>query len=206
MLCSDCGNLCDIDFSKLAVKTGAGIQLVHNVCDNGGVAGDSCGSNIFLKEGCYDLGGTKYPGYIIFSYDCDTSSFTVEGVLDIEGALVTTGVATPVECDCECDTTTTTPDPKLPEPNGTEADQTLTIDDTAGGVQFSAFHADTTQVFWTLEGGPVRVTFDGSAPTITNGHLMSQADSGLWSKATATAAKFIRTTATDGVIHGSQMI
>jgi hypothetical protein len=36
-------------------------------------------------------------------------------------------------------------------PNAAQADQRLTVDDTAGGVQFAAFHADTTQVFWTHE-------------------------------------------------------
>jgi hypothetical protein len=91
------------------------------------------------------------------------------------------------------------------QPNGTQADQSLTVDATAGGVQFAAFHADTTQVFWSCEAAQCRVTFDGSAPTTTNGHLIGIGDSGIWSKALATAAKFIRTGATSAVISASQL-
>ena len=90
-------------------------------------------------------------------------------------------------------------------PNGTQADQTLTVDDTAGGVQFAALHADTTQVFWDCQAAPVRVTFDGSAPTSSNGHLIQPGDSGVWSKALAAAAKFIRAGATSAVIQASQL-
>jgi len=91
------------------------------------------------------------------------------------------------------------------EPNGTQADQRLTVDATAGGVQFSAFHADTTQVFWTCEDAQCRVTLDGSAPTTSNGHIINAGDSGVWSKALATAAKFIRTGSTSAVLHASQL-
>lgn len=90
-------------------------------------------------------------------------------------------------------------------PNGAQADQALTVDATAGGVQFAAFHADTTQVFWDCQDAPCRVTFDGSAPTTTNGHLIQPGDSGIWTKALAAAAKFIRTGATSGLIHASQL-
>lgn len=90
-------------------------------------------------------------------------------------------------------------------PNATEADQRLTVDATAGGVQFAAFHADTTHVLWTAEDAQCRVTFDGSAPTTSNGHIIEAGDSGLWTKALAAAAKFIRTGSTSAVIHGSQL-
>lgn len=90
-------------------------------------------------------------------------------------------------------------------PNGTEADQTLTVDDTAGGVQFDAFHADTTHVFWTSEDEECRVTFDGSAPTTTNGHVIASGSSGIWAKAMAAAAKFIRTGGSSAEIHASQL-
>ena len=89
-------------------------------------------------------------------------------------------------------------------PNGTKADQRLTVDDTVGGVQFSAFDAATTHVFWTLETAQVRVTFDGSAPTTTNGHILNAGDSGVWNATLAAAAKFIRTGST-ATIHASQM-
>lgn len=91
------------------------------------------------------------------------------------------------------------------QPNSTQADQRLTVDATVGGVQFSAFHADTLYVFWSNEDAQCRVTFDASAPTTTNGHIINIGDSGVWSKALATAAKFIRTGGTSAVIHASQM-
>lgn len=90
-------------------------------------------------------------------------------------------------------------------PNGVQADQALAVDDTAGGVQFAAFHADTTEVFWDCQVAQCRVTFDGSAPTASNGHLIEPGDSGVWTKALAAAAKFIRTGATSGLIHASQL-
>ena len=89
-------------------------------------------------------------------------------------------------------------------PNGTQADQRLTVDATAGGVQFAAFHADTTHVFWTSEDAECRVTFDDSAPATTNGHVISSGSSGIWSVAQASAAKFIRTGGVSAVIHASQ--
>jgi hypothetical protein len=90
-------------------------------------------------------------------------------------------------------------------PNAAQADQRLTVDATAGGVQFAALHADTLYVFWTCEDAQCRVTFDGSAPTTTNGHVVNPWDNGIWSKALAVAAKWIRTGATSAVIHASQM-
>jgi hypothetical protein len=90
-------------------------------------------------------------------------------------------------------------------PNGTQADEQLTVDATVGGVQFGAFHADTTYVFWTSEDAECRVTFDDSAPLTTNGHVISAGSSGIWPVALAEAAKFIRTGSTSAVIHASQM-
>lgn len=90
-------------------------------------------------------------------------------------------------------------------PNSTQADQRLTVDSTAGGVQFGAFHADTLYVYWTCEDAQCRVTFDNSAPTSTNGHIINVGDSGLWLKNLATAAKFIRTGGTSAVLHASQL-
>lgn len=92
------------------------------------------------------------------------------------------------------------------KPSGTQADQRLTVDNTAGGVQFATFYTQTTDVFWTCEAAQCRVTFDGSAPTTTNGHIIEAGDNGLWSKELATAAKFIRTGSVSAVIHASQLI
>jgi hypothetical protein len=90
-------------------------------------------------------------------------------------------------------------------PNGTVTDQVLTVDATVGGVQFAVFHAATTHILWSNETAQCRVTFDGSAPTITNGHLIEIGDSGIWAKGLATAAKFIRTGDTSAKISASQL-
>jgi hypothetical protein len=93
-------------------------------------------------------------------------------------------------------------------PNATYAtvpDEALAVADNAAGVKFTAFHSDTTQVLWDCQTAQVRVTFDDSAPSATNGHLINPGDSGIWPKALATAARFIRTGGTSAVIHASQM-
>lgn len=90
-------------------------------------------------------------------------------------------------------------------PNGTKEDQRLTVDGTAGGVQFSAFDPQTTHVYLTVENAQCRVTFDGSAPTSTNGHILNPYYAAYWPVARAAAAKFIRTGSTSGVIHASEM-
>jgi hypothetical protein len=90
-------------------------------------------------------------------------------------------------------------------PNSTQADQRLTVDATAGGVQFTTLEGSTTHILWTLEDAQVRVTFDGSAPTSTNGHVLNAGDGGVWARGMAVAAKFIRTGGTSGVVHASQL-
>lgn len=89
-------------------------------------------------------------------------------------------------------------------PNGTQADQALTVDSTSGGVQFSAFHVDTTHVVMDVQTNDVRVTFDGSAPTATSGHLIPFGSTMVWSKALAAASKWICITGS-ATIHLSQL-
>lgn len=89
-------------------------------------------------------------------------------------------------------------------PNSTQADQALTVDGTAGGVQFSALHADTTHVVLDVQTNDVRVTFDNSAPTATNGHLIPFGSTMVWSKALAAASKWIRVTGS-ATVHLSQL-
>ena len=91
------------------------------------------------------------------------------------------------------------------KPNGTQADEALTVDDTAGGVQLAAIDAATTHVYWTVHDNPIRVTFDDSAPTTTNGHVIAAGASGTWKKESVVAAKFIRDGASSAVFHASQM-
>ena len=90
----------------------------------------------------------------------------------------------------------------VPTPGAT--DQTLAVDDTAGGKQFSAFNSLTRYVVLDVQVADVRVTYDGSAPTSTNGHILFAGRSYTWAKRTAEAAKFIEDTTTDAVIHASE--
>jgi|TARA_R110000803_G_scaffold25615_2_gene61179 hypothetical protein len=97
-----------------------------------------------------------------------------------------------------------------PTPNKTSADapdEALAVDDTAGGVQFATLHEHTKYVMIDVQIANVRVTFDGSAPTATNGHILV-ASQGLLvlSASAARKAKFIEDTATDAVVHMSQFI
>lgn len=84
------------------------------------------------------------------------------------------------------------------------ADQRLSVDNTVGGVQFSAFNASTDLVVLDVQTADVMVTFDSSAPTTTNGHRLYAGTTYTWSRAAATAAKFIRATATTAAIHASE--
>jgi hypothetical protein len=91
-----------------------------------------------------------------------------------------------------------------PKPTSGAADQRLTVDATSGGVQFSAFADLTRYVVLDVQDADVMVTFDGSAPTSTNGHRLYAGSNFTWSKAAATAAKLIRQGGTSGVVHASE--
>jgi len=53
----------------------------------------------------------------------------------------------------------------------------------------------TQNVFWSLDGGDARVTFDGSDPVSTsNGHLFLENTSAVWSREMVQAARWIRET------------
>ncbi|MHB1345850.1 MAG: hypothetical protein ACYCX3_16085 [Thermoleophilia bacterium] len=89
------------------------------------------------------------------------------------------------------------------QPNGTP--QTLTVDATVGGVAFAAFPAGTTHVFWSVEAAQCRVWPGGTAPTTTTGHVVDPGYSSVWSVASASAAKWIRTGTVSAVISASPM-
>jgi hypothetical protein len=92
-----------------------------------------------------------------------------------------------------------------PKPTVGVTDQTLTVDDTAGGVQFgTAFNKLTRYIVFDVQGADVRVTYDDSAPTTSNGHILFAGRSYTWSKQAAEAAKFIRDGGTDATIHASE--
>lgn len=88
-----------------------------------------------------------------------------------------------------------------PVPSAGVNDEALAVSNTVGGVQLTASGwtgANTKYVQWQCQTDSVRVTFDGSAPTTTNGFVLSANQSGTWDLETAKAAKFIRVT-TDAV-------
>jgi hypothetical protein len=75
-------------------------------------------------------------------------------------------------------------------PNGTP--ENLSVATTGSGAAFAAFHADTDYVLIDIQDNNVYVTFDGTAPTASNGHLLVK-EQGLIviSKNAAKAAKFL---------------
>jgi len=89
-----------------------------------------------------------------------------------------------------------------PAPTPGVADQTLTVANSV--VQFSAFNSLTKFVVLDVQVADVRVTYDGSTPSSTNGHILFAGRSYTWSKAAAAAAKFIEDTTTDATIHASE--
>ena len=92
-----------------------------------------------------------------------------------------------------------------PKPTPGITDQTLTVDATAGGVQFgTAFNSLTRYIVLDVQGADVRVTYDDSAPTTSNGHILFAGRSYTWSKQAAAAAKFIQDGSTDATIHASE--
>ena len=92
-----------------------------------------------------------------------------------------------------------------PKPTPGVTDQTLTVDATAGGVQFgTAFNSLTRYIVLDVQGADVRVTYDDSAPTTTNGHILFAGRSYTWSKQAATAAKFIEDSTVTATIHASE--
>jgi len=100
-----------------------------------------------------------------------------------------------------------------PIPSGTGNDHRLTVDATAGGVQFSqsskddntdAFNSLTKYIAFDVQDADVFMTFDGSAPTTSNGHKLFAGRSYTFSKEAAVKAKFIRSGSTSAKIHASQ--
>ena len=83
------------------------------------------------------------------------------------------------------------------------ADQRLSVADTA--VPFAtAFNAATDTVLLDVQTADVMVTFDGTAPTTTNGHRLYAGQAFTWGKSAAQRANFIRATGTSAVIHASE--
>jgi hypothetical protein len=83
------------------------------------------------------------------------------------------------------------------------ADQRLTV--STAVVQLSAFADTTNMVMFDIQTADVMCTIDGSTPTTTNGHRLIAGRAYTWSTAMASAAKFTKQGATDGVIHASEL-
>lgn len=79
----------------------------------------------------------------------------------------------------------------LPAPG--VGDRTLAVTGTASDFIVAALDADTSHVYWSLEGCDMRVTIDGGAPTAGAGHIFKDGNSGIWSRSWAIAAKVIAT-------------
>ncbi len=93
-----------------------------------------------------------------------------------------------------------------PFPASGQSDERLTVSNTA--IQFSSLSTWAASnmvklITLDIQGANVFVTFDGSNPTTTNGHLLYVGQNYTWSFGKAKAAKFIRATATDATIHAS---
>lgn len=94
--------------------------------------------------------------------------------------------------------------PAFDNANAPIADQRLTVDATAGGLQFTAYtEAGVTLVDLDIQDADVMVTFDNSAPTSTNGHRLYVGKSYTWAASRFNAAKFIRQGSTSAAIHAS---
>lgn len=93
-----------------------------------------------------------------------------------------------------------------PKPTPGATDQRLLVDATTGGVQLTSTSMSnaTDTVVLDIQTADVMVTFDGSAPTSSNGHFLANGTSYTWSKAAAIAAKFIRQASTNASIHASE--
>lgn len=94
--------------------------------------------------------------------------------------------------------------PAIDNTNSPVADQRLTVDATVGGVQFTAYtQSSVALVDLDIQDADVMVTFDGSAPTATNGHRLYTGSSYTWAVARFNAAKFIRQGATSAAVQAS---
>lgn len=91
-----------------------------------------------------------------------------------------------------------------PKPNGTAASQNLTVAGTA--VQFDSTNFDykTNAFFVTVHAAAIIVTFDGTTPTASNGHVLPNAWYGWWSKDAVLSAKLLRHTGTSAQVTISQ--
>ena len=58
--------------------------------------------------------------------------------------------------------------------------RTLSVSSTASNFIVAALNANTSHIYWTLEGADIRLTIDGSTPTTTAGHIFKDGNSGIF--------------------------
>lgn len=91
-----------------------------------------------------------------------------------------------------------------PKPNGTAPSQNLSVEETV--VQFNSTNFDykTNAFFVTVHSHAVIVTFDGTTPSASNGHVLPANWYAFWSKDAVLAAKLLRHTGSSAVVTISQ--
>ena len=82
--------------------------------------------------------------------------------------------------------------------------RTLSVSGTATDFIVAALGANTSHVYWTLDGADVRLTIDGSTPTVSVGHIFKDGNSGIWSAGWAKNTKVIAISGT-GVFTISEL-
>lgn len=90
-----------------------------------------------------------------------------------------------------------------PKPNDVFASQTITVAGTT--VSFADnFDYKTDSCFFSVQTAPVIVTFDGTTPTSSNGHVLPAGYVGWFSTLALRVAKFVRSGATSATVTMSQ--
>jgi hypothetical protein len=90
-----------------------------------------------------------------------------------------------------------------PSPTG-ETDERLAVSTAAVALANTWSSSKTKYLLIDIQGDDVMVTFDGSTPTATNGHLFKKLTPPFfWNKSTALAARFIRAATTDASVHAT---
>jgi len=67
----------------------------------------------------------------------------------------------------------------------------LTVSSTSTNFIATALNANTSHVYWTLAGADMRFTIDGTTPTVSDGHIIKDGNSGIWSRTWAESVKTI---------------
>jgi len=67
----------------------------------------------------------------------------------------------------------------------------LTVSSTSTNFIATALNANTSHVYWTLAGADMRFTIDGTTPTVSDGHVIKDGNSGIWSRTWAESVKAI---------------